>query len=145
MGEQEESGNHSRKTEQTDTRQKPQTLRGLEIAAHRPHPQPSPPSLATRTASTQLLLRAKTFSSGSFANDRESSVYEDFQRAWACSMPPHTLQSQARRAPPISTSLPTHHPSNHHFILSLSCYCIIINYLTGFVEQGSVCINKSLF
>lgn len=44
----------------------------------------------------------------------------------------------------VPASLPTHPPRNHHFILSLSCYCIIISYLPGSLEQGRVCINKYL-
>lgn len=146
MGKQDALGNHSRKTEPTGTRRKPQTLGGLETATH------TPPTPTTKLGHTEELPAsdcsgAVTSRSGPFNNHRERAACLRISKGCAV-LPclPHILQSQTRKMPHTPTSLPTHYPlpTTHHLILSLSCYCIIISYLTGFLEEGRVRINKYL-
>lgn len=122
-------------TEQADTRQRHQTPGELETAAFT---HPTPP---LRPA-TQNGLHPVTARDPQPPAQGCSIITEKGQRLWelpksmqSFHASPHLTKPDQENA--IYSNLPPcpHYPSNHHFILSLSCYCIIISWFSR-TRQG---------
>lgn len=116
VGKQKESRNHSRKKEQTDTRQMPQSLRGLETAAQVP-PDSPPAGPATQNSFHPVTARELQPPAQGYSVITKRAAFMRISKG-----PSHILQNQTTKEPHTPTSFPTHRPPNRHFILSLSCH-----------------------
>ena len=119
-------------TEQADTRQRHQTPGKLETAAYT-HPTP-PLRPATGNGLHPVTARDPQPCSGLFNNYQERAAFMRTSKQ-SFHAPPHLTKPDQENA--IYSNLPPcpHYPSNHDFILSLSCYCIIISWFSR-TRQG---------